>query len=116
MTTPMREIDIGHCLRAWARQERALHHLCRSAVGPDHGAYRYAAVIALGQHRGNRPASPSKQRPPGTSGHSGSARGKALLARAHGDKIGCREFADRYRKMVTDLGFEGRMAWAEAMP
>jgi hypothetical protein len=59
---------------------------------------------------------PGKQRLPGTSGHPGSARGKALLARAHGDKIGCREFSDRYRKMATDLGFEGHIAWADAMP
>ena len=26
-----------------------------------------------------------------------------------------RESRDRYRKMATELGFEGHMAWAEAM-
>jgi hypothetical protein len=40
---------------------------------------------------------------------------RALLARAHGDEFTYREFADRYRKMATDLGFEGHIAWAEAM-
>ncbi|MGH3561871.1 MAG: hypothetical protein ACRDTN_08750 [Mycobacterium sp.] len=39
----------------------------------------------------------------------------ALLARAHGDEVGYRDFAARYRKMATDLGFEGHMALAEAM-
>ena len=41
---------------------------------------------------------------------------RALLARAHGDEGGCRDFRDRYRKMATDLGFEGHMQWAEEMP
>ena len=36
-------------------------------------------MIALRQHRGNRPASSGKRRLPGTSGHPGSARGKELL-------------------------------------
>jgi hypothetical protein len=40
---------------------------------------------------------------------------RALLARAHGDKAGYRDYRDRYRAMATELGFEGHMAWAEAM-
>jgi adenylate cyclase len=40
----------------------------------------------------------------------------ALLAQAQGDEAGYRGFRDRYRKMATDLGFEGHMVWAEAMP
>ena len=39
-----------------------------------------------------------------------------LLARAHGDKAAYRDYRDRYRAMATELGFEGHMAWAEAMP
>ena len=41
---------------------------------------------------------------------------RALLARAHGDEGGYRDYRDRYRKMATDLGFEGHMKWAEEMP
>ena len=41
---------------------------------------------------------------------------RALLARAHGDEASYREYRDRYRAMATELGFEGHMAWAEAMP
>ncbi|MCV7400941.1 AAA family ATPase [Mycobacterium fragae] len=40
---------------------------------------------------------------------------RALLAHAHGDEVAYRDFADRYRAMATSLGFEGHMAWAEAM-
>jgi adenylate cyclase len=40
---------------------------------------------------------------------------RALLARARGDEAGYRVFADRYRKMATDLDFEGHIAMAEAM-
>ena len=40
---------------------------------------------------------------------------RALLARAQGDEDTYREFADRHRKMATDLGFEGHMQWAEEM-
>ncbi len=40
---------------------------------------------------------------------------RALLARAFRDEGTYREFADRYRKMATELGFEGHMAIAEAM-
>src|SRR5271165_3167172 len=41
---------------------------------------------------------------------------RALLARAHGDDASYRQFRDRYRDMARTLGFEGHMAWAEAMP
>ena len=41
---------------------------------------------------------------------------RALLAKAQGDETGYRDYRDRYRAMATDLGFEGHMAWAEAMP
>lgn len=45
-----------------------------------------------------------------------SLRLEALLAHAHGDDVGYGELRDRYRKMATDLEFEGHIAWAEAMP
>ena len=41
---------------------------------------------------------------------------RALLARAHGDKTAYRDYRDRYRDMARTLGFEGHLAWAEAMP
>ena len=41
---------------------------------------------------------------------------RALLARAHGDETGYRDHRDRYRDMAKTLGFEGHIAWAEAMP
>ena len=41
---------------------------------------------------------------------------RALLARAHGDDAAYRDFRDRYRDMARSLGFEGHIAWAEAMP
>ena len=40
----------------------------------------------------------------------------ALLARARGDDSVYREFRDRHRDMAKTLGFEGHIAWAEAMP
>jgi hypothetical protein len=40
---------------------------------------------------------------------------RALLARARGDDATYRELVDRYRAMATELGFEGHIAWAEAM-
>jgi hypothetical protein len=40
----------------------------------------------------------------------------ALLARAHGDETRYRGYRDRYRDMAETLGFEGHIAWAEAMP
>ena len=41
---------------------------------------------------------------------------RALLARAHRDDAAYAEFRDRYRDMARTLGFEGHIAWAEAMP
>jgi class 3 adenylate cyclase len=40
---------------------------------------------------------------------------RALLARAHGDDTGYRDYRDRYRDMARTLGFEGHIATAEAM-
>jgi hypothetical protein len=41
---------------------------------------------------------------------------RALLARARGDTTAYAHFRDRYRDMAGSLGFEGHIAWAEAMP
>jgi hypothetical protein len=41
---------------------------------------------------------------------------RAQLARARRDETGYRDFRDRYRDMAKTLGFEGHIAWAEAMP
>jgi hypothetical protein len=41
---------------------------------------------------------------------------RALLARAHGDETGYCDFRDRYSDMAKTLGFDGHIAWAEAMP
>ncbi len=41
---------------------------------------------------------------------------RALLARAHGDAAAYADFRDRYRDMARTLGFEGHIAWAEALP
>ena len=40
----------------------------------------------------------------------------ALVARAHGDAAAYAHFWDRYRDEARTLGFEGHIAWAEAMP
>jgi adenylate cyclase len=40
---------------------------------------------------------------------------RALLARVRGDEAYA-YFRDRYRDMARTLGFEGHIAWAEAMP
>jgi hypothetical protein len=40
---------------------------------------------------------------------------RALLAGARGDDDAYRDFVTRYREMAKSLGFEGHMAWAEAM-
>ncbi len=40
---------------------------------------------------------------------------RAMVAQARGEEI-YREFRDLYRAMANDLGFEGHMAWAAAMP
>jgi class 3 adenylate cyclase len=41
---------------------------------------------------------------------------RALLARARGEGVNYLEFVNRYRDMATSLGFQGHIAWAEAMP
>jgi class 3 adenylate cyclase len=41
---------------------------------------------------------------------------RALLARAHRDDTDYRDYRDRYRDMASTLGFEGHIAWADAMP
>jgi adenylate cyclase len=41
---------------------------------------------------------------------------RALLARAHSNESGYRDCRDRYRDMAKTLGYEGHIAWAEAMP
>ena len=41
---------------------------------------------------------------------------RALLARAHGNETAYCDYRDRYRDMAISLGFEGHIAWAEAMP
>jgi class 3 adenylate cyclase len=40
---------------------------------------------------------------------------RALLARARGDDVAYRDFADRYLAMAESLGFEAHIDWAEAM-
>jgi len=40
---------------------------------------------------------------------------KALLARARGDEIAYRDLVNCYGAMAESLGFEGHIAWAEAM-
>jgi class 3 adenylate cyclase len=40
---------------------------------------------------------------------------RALLARASGDDVAHRDLVNRYRAMAESLGFEGHIAWAEAM-
>jgi hypothetical protein len=42
-------------------------------------------------------------------------RSRALLARARGEAVNYLDFVTRYRCMATSLGFEGHIAWAEAM-
>jgi hypothetical protein len=41
---------------------------------------------------------------------------RALLANAHGDTETYTDLRDRYRDSVKTLGYEGHIAWAEAMP
>jgi adenylate cyclase len=40
---------------------------------------------------------------------------RALMAQAQDDDGAYRDYRDRYRKMATELGFEGHMVWAKAM-
>ena len=42
-------------------------------------------------------------------------RSRTLMARARGEHAAYAEFRDRYRDMAKSLGFEGHIAWAEAM-
>src|SRR5271166_2285827 len=41
---------------------------------------------------------------------------RALLAQARGDAAAYAHFRDRYRDMARTLGYEGHIAWADAMP
>jgi hypothetical protein len=41
---------------------------------------------------------------------------RALLSRAYGDDVAYRGLVGRYRAMAESLGFEGHIAWADAMP
>src|SRR5690348_1170091 len=43
------------------------------------------------------------------------AKMRAQLAQAQNDGAQYRDLRDRYRRMATELGFEGHMAWADAM-
>jgi hypothetical protein len=43
-------------------------------------------------------------------------RSRALVARAHGDSAAYAHYRDGYYEMAKSLGFEGHIAWAEAMP
>jgi len=40
---------------------------------------------------------------------------RALLARWRGDEVAYPDLVCRYRAMAESLGFEGHIAWAEAM-
>jgi hypothetical protein len=40
---------------------------------------------------------------------------RVLLARARGDAVAYPDLVKRYRAMARSLGFEGHIAWAEAM-
>jgi class 3 adenylate cyclase len=42
-------------------------------------------------------------------------RARALLAKARGDNVAYLDLAGRYRAMAESLGFEGHIAWAQAM-
>ncbi|HVQ51137.1 MAG TPA: cyclase, partial [Mycobacterium sp.] len=41
---------------------------------------------------------------------------RALLARAGGDDVAYHDLVNRYRAMAESLGFQGHIAWADAMP
>jgi hypothetical protein len=40
---------------------------------------------------------------------------RSLLAKGHADEAAYRDYRDRYRAIAESLGFEGHIAWAEAM-
>ena len=86
--------------------------------------HRRSGGDAAGAWRRGRPGrSPRGDRPVGEpAGNDGSAiveitllRLRALLARARGDDVAHRDLVSRYRAMAESLGFEGHIAWAEAM-
>jgi class 3 adenylate cyclase len=41
---------------------------------------------------------------------------RVLLARTRGDESGYRQLRDQYRTLAEELGFEGHIAWAAALP
>jgi adenylate cyclase len=41
---------------------------------------------------------------------------RTLMARSRGDEDGYRELRDRYRTQAQSLGFDGHIAWSQAMP
>jgi hypothetical protein len=41
---------------------------------------------------------------------------RTLLAKARKDEAAYRDLRERYRSMANSFGYEGHMAWAEAMP
>ena len=41
---------------------------------------------------------------------------RTLLAKARRDDAAYRDLRERYRAMANSLGYEGHLAWAEAMP
>jgi adenylate cyclase len=41
---------------------------------------------------------------------------RTLLAKARNDKAAYRDLRERYRSMANSFGYEGHIAWAEAMP
>ena len=87
--------------------------------------HRRSGGDAAGAWRRGRPGrSPRGDRPVGEPARpiEGSAmrditllRLRALLARARGDDVAYRDLVGRYRAMAESLGFEGHIAWAEAM-
>jgi hypothetical protein len=42
-------------------------------------------------------------------------RQRALFSRARGNDVAYRDLASRYRAMAESLGFQGHVAWAEAL-
>jgi hypothetical protein len=88
---------------------------------------RYRLVELLGRARHRKWCGRSRGRDPAVGGPAPADEGlvlrdiwllrlRALLARAHGDAAAYRHLRDRYRDMAKTLGFEGHIAWAEAMP
>jgi hypothetical protein len=88
------------------------------------GQIRGGPAGRVDQPPGTRPSRSPRPRPAATGDlRAGSAvrdiwllRLQALVVRAHGDDTAYRDYRDHYRAMATELGFEGHIAWAEAMP